>query len=186
MVRHGNRLPREVVDAPSLETFKVRLDGALSNLIQLKMSLLLQGGECTDNKALTRKLEETSAKILRKPRKGKGKRRSKRTAQQMYITRKHLGPPTDKQAFVFPQTRQVPRVRAEVLPKHSCFQGWGGMEAPSCTTKSGSSRSSGLFQNREACQAIPTLGDQPPLPRLDHVTGSRSPTLLYELRPVVL
>jgi len=28
-----NRLPREVVDTPSLEVFKVRLDGALSNLI---------------------------------------------------------------------------------------------------------------------------------------------------------
>ncbi|KFO86507.1 hypothetical protein N320_01854, partial [Buceros rhinoceros silvestris] len=32
LVRHWNWLPREVVDAPSLETFKVRLDGALSNL----------------------------------------------------------------------------------------------------------------------------------------------------------
>jgi len=32
------RLPREVVDAPSLETFQVRLDGALSNLIQVTMS----------------------------------------------------------------------------------------------------------------------------------------------------
>jgi len=32
-VKHWNRLPREVVDAPSLETFKVKLDGALSNLI---------------------------------------------------------------------------------------------------------------------------------------------------------
>ncbi|KFQ99199.1 hypothetical protein Y956_03722, partial [Nipponia nippon] len=31
--RHWNRLPREAVDAPSLEVFKVRLDGALSNLI---------------------------------------------------------------------------------------------------------------------------------------------------------
>ncbi|KFW63006.1 hypothetical protein AS28_00380, partial [Pygoscelis adeliae] len=33
VVQHWHRLPREVVDAPSLETFKVRLDGALSNLI---------------------------------------------------------------------------------------------------------------------------------------------------------
>ncbi|KFQ95262.1 hypothetical protein Y956_10464, partial [Nipponia nippon] len=33
VVKHCNRLPREVVDAPSLETFKARLDGALSNLI---------------------------------------------------------------------------------------------------------------------------------------------------------
>ncbi|KAK4811756.1 hypothetical protein QYF61_005324 [Mycteria americana] len=38
-----NRLPREVVDVPSLETSKVKLDGALSNLIQLKMSLLIAG-----------------------------------------------------------------------------------------------------------------------------------------------
>ena len=30
VVRHWHRLPREVVDAPSLETLKVRLDGALS------------------------------------------------------------------------------------------------------------------------------------------------------------
>ncbi|KFM08557.1 hypothetical protein AS27_04525, partial [Aptenodytes forsteri] len=33
VVKHWNRLPREAVDTPSLETFKVRLDGALSNLI---------------------------------------------------------------------------------------------------------------------------------------------------------
>ncbi|KFR06264.1 hypothetical protein Y956_15613, partial [Nipponia nippon] len=33
VVKHWNWLPREVVDAPSLETFKGRLDGALSNLI---------------------------------------------------------------------------------------------------------------------------------------------------------
>ena len=32
MVRHWNRLPREVVNAPSLDVFKARLDGALSNL----------------------------------------------------------------------------------------------------------------------------------------------------------
>jgi len=37
-------LPREVVEAPSLETFNVRLDRALSNLIQLKMSLLTAEG----------------------------------------------------------------------------------------------------------------------------------------------
>lgn len=42
MVKHGNRLPREV-DAPSLETFTVRLDGALNGLIQLKMTLLMAG-----------------------------------------------------------------------------------------------------------------------------------------------
>ena len=28
-----NRLPRDVVDAPSLEVFKAKLDGALGNLI---------------------------------------------------------------------------------------------------------------------------------------------------------
>ncbi|KFM11478.1 hypothetical protein AS27_06466, partial [Aptenodytes forsteri] len=33
VVKHWHRLPREAVDAPSLETFQVRLDGALSNLI---------------------------------------------------------------------------------------------------------------------------------------------------------
>jgi len=33
MVKHWHRLPREVVEAPSLETFKTSLDGALSNLI---------------------------------------------------------------------------------------------------------------------------------------------------------
>jgi len=33
VVKHWNGLPRETVEAPSLETFKARLDGALSNLI---------------------------------------------------------------------------------------------------------------------------------------------------------
>jgi len=32
VVNHWNTLPREVVEAPSFETFKARLDGALSNL----------------------------------------------------------------------------------------------------------------------------------------------------------
>jgi len=44
VVKLWHRLPREVVDVPSLETFEVRLDGALSNLVWLKMSLLTTGG----------------------------------------------------------------------------------------------------------------------------------------------
>jgi len=37
-------LPREVVDAPILETFKVRLDRALSNLVQWKTAVLIAVG----------------------------------------------------------------------------------------------------------------------------------------------
>ncbi|PKU43499.1 hypothetical protein llap_6203 [Limosa lapponica baueri] len=33
VVKHWHRLPREAVGAPSLEAFKARLDGALSNLV---------------------------------------------------------------------------------------------------------------------------------------------------------
>jgi len=33
VVRHWTRLPREAVGAPSLELFKAKLDGALSNLV---------------------------------------------------------------------------------------------------------------------------------------------------------
>jgi len=33
VVKHWHSLPREAVDAPSLEEFKARLDGALSNLV---------------------------------------------------------------------------------------------------------------------------------------------------------
>ena len=33
VVRHWNRLPSEVVNSSSLEAFKARLDGALSNLV---------------------------------------------------------------------------------------------------------------------------------------------------------
>ncbi|KFR10774.1 hypothetical protein N306_15075, partial [Opisthocomus hoazin] len=33
VVKHWHRLPREAVAAPSLEVFKARLDGALSNLV---------------------------------------------------------------------------------------------------------------------------------------------------------
>mgnify|MGYP001851884207 CR=1 FL=1 len=43
VVRHWNRLPHDVVDAPSLETFKARLDQALGDLIQLWCGCALQG-----------------------------------------------------------------------------------------------------------------------------------------------
>jgi len=43
VVKPWPKLPREVVTAPSLETFETRLDGALSNLVWLKMSLLTVG-----------------------------------------------------------------------------------------------------------------------------------------------
>ncbi|KFV41566.1 hypothetical protein N341_05858, partial [Tyto alba] len=33
VVRHWNRLPREVVNVPSLEVFKARMYGLLSNLV---------------------------------------------------------------------------------------------------------------------------------------------------------
>ena len=44
VVRHWNRLPREVVADPSLEVFKARLDGALSNLTYWKVFLPMAGG----------------------------------------------------------------------------------------------------------------------------------------------
>ena len=33
VLRHWNRLPKEVVNVPFLEVFKARLDGALSKLV---------------------------------------------------------------------------------------------------------------------------------------------------------
>jgi len=44
VVKPWFRLPREVVNAPFLETFKASLDRALSTLVQLKLSLLTAGG----------------------------------------------------------------------------------------------------------------------------------------------
>jgi len=44
VVKHWSGLPREATEAPSLETFKARSDGALSNLVWWKMSLLTAGG----------------------------------------------------------------------------------------------------------------------------------------------
>jgi len=44
VAKHWHRLPREVVDALTLETFRARLDGALNSLMRLRMSLLTAGG----------------------------------------------------------------------------------------------------------------------------------------------
>jgi len=44
VVKHWNGLPREAVEVQSLQTFKTRLDRALSTLISLAMSLLAAGG----------------------------------------------------------------------------------------------------------------------------------------------
>ena len=44
VVKHWNRLPRDAVDAPSLEVLKSRVDGALSNLVWWEVSLPMAGG----------------------------------------------------------------------------------------------------------------------------------------------
>ena len=44
VVRHWNRLPSELVDAPSLEAFKARLDGALSSLVLWEVSIPISRG----------------------------------------------------------------------------------------------------------------------------------------------
>jgi len=43
-VTHRNRLPKEVVDAPSLEAFKARLDVALGSLVGWLATLHVAGG----------------------------------------------------------------------------------------------------------------------------------------------
>ena len=43
-VTHWNRLPKEVVDAPSLEAFKARLDVALGSLVCWLATLHIAGG----------------------------------------------------------------------------------------------------------------------------------------------
>lgn len=40
VMKHQHRLHKQVVDVATLETFKVRLDRALSYLTELKVSLL--------------------------------------------------------------------------------------------------------------------------------------------------
>ena len=44
MVTHWNRLPKEVVDAQSLEAFKARLDVALGSLVWWLVTLHIPGG----------------------------------------------------------------------------------------------------------------------------------------------
>ena len=44
MVTHWNRLPKEVVDAPSLQAFKARLDVALGSLGCWLATLHIAGG----------------------------------------------------------------------------------------------------------------------------------------------
>ena len=50
VVRQWNRLPSEVVNVPSLEAFKARLNEALSNLVWREVSLPIAGelerGDC--------------------------------------------------------------------------------------------------------------------------------------------
>ena len=43
-----NRFLRETVDAPSLEVLKARLDGALSNVVEWKVSLPMSVGLALD------------------------------------------------------------------------------------------------------------------------------------------
>ena len=44
MVKHRSRLPKEVVDAPSLEAFKARLNVALGSLVCWLATLHIAGG----------------------------------------------------------------------------------------------------------------------------------------------
>jgi len=44
LVKHWIRLPKEVVDAPSLEAFKARLDVALGSLVWWLVTLHIPGG----------------------------------------------------------------------------------------------------------------------------------------------
>ena len=44
VVMHWNRLPKEAVDAPSLEAFKARLDVALGSLVCWLVTLHIAGG----------------------------------------------------------------------------------------------------------------------------------------------
>jgi len=49
VVMHWNRLPKETVDAPSLEAFKARLDVALGSLVWWLATLHIAGGVKLDD-----------------------------------------------------------------------------------------------------------------------------------------
>ena len=49
VVTHWNRLPKVVVDAPSLEALKARLDAALDSLVWWLVTLHIAGGLKLDN-----------------------------------------------------------------------------------------------------------------------------------------
>ena len=49
VVTHCNRLPKEAVDAPSLEAFKARLDVALGSLVWWLATLHIAGGVGTQS-----------------------------------------------------------------------------------------------------------------------------------------
>ena len=50
MVTHWNRLPKEVVDAPTLEAFKAGLDVALGSLVWWLATLHMAGGLKLDDR----------------------------------------------------------------------------------------------------------------------------------------
>ena len=50
VLKHWNRLPKEVVDAPSLEAFKARLDVALGSLVWWLATLHIVGGLKLDDR----------------------------------------------------------------------------------------------------------------------------------------
>ncbi|KAK4824024.1 hypothetical protein QYF61_009615 [Mycteria americana] len=63
VVKHWNKLPREVVDAPPLEVFKARLDGALSNLVEQRSFCFPRGA----GKGPERQLVQVMDKALATP-----------------------------------------------------------------------------------------------------------------------
>ena len=64
-MKHWSGLPREVGGALSLETFKVRLEGPLSNLIELMSLLIAEGLDWMTFKGpLQRKLFYDSLSLL--------------------------------------------------------------------------------------------------------------------------